>query len=336
MSHSSKAPSSKAKTTGKAASVSCDASKPTAPATAPEVKKQACNEIRHDVHAQFFGHPDFTQRRKPGTQISLRVMIDILRESPIARGPLTGLKPDHVSHHCNEIEKEHGHSRGDYQALILSVLWKFARKRLSKECKLGGLVNPVRERERTYKAKPRKAWLLAVQRAFYEGAREHLQLAFALLLYTGQRRGDVCRMRWTDIEDVKGGEQGLAVVQEKTGETVPVLLHSVLRRAIMRHARERKSEFILATPTGKRYDKGWLTKVIQARLVEIGQPKSKYTLHGLRKAAAVLLAESGATVEQLMSVMSWKTPTQAIYYCREANKKTLNRAAWAFLDKEAA
>ena len=83
----------------------------------------------------------------------------------------------------------------------------------------------------------------------------------------------------------------------------------------MRHARERKSEFILATPTGKRYDKGWLTKVIQARLVEIGQPNSKYTLHGLRKAAAVL---------------------QAIYYCREANKKTLNRAAWAFLDKEAA
>jgi hypothetical protein len=63
------------------------------------------------------------------------------------------------------------------------VLWKFARKRLSKGCKLGGLVNPARERERTYKAKPRKAWPLAVQRAFYEGAREHLQLAFALLLY---------------------------------------------------------------------------------------------------------------------------------------------------------
>jgi hypothetical protein len=37
-----------------------------------------------------------------------------------------------------------------------------------------------------------------------------------------------------------------------------------------------------------------------------------------------------------MSVMGWKTPTQAIYYAREANKKTLNRAAWAFLDKEAA
>jgi len=136
----------------------------------------------------------------------------------------------------------------------------------------------------TYKAKPRKAWPLAVQRAFYEGAHEHLQLAFALL-YTGQRRGDVCRMRWTDIEDVKGGEQWLAVVQEKTGETVPVLLHSVLRRAIMRHARERKSEFILATPTGKRYDKGWLTKVIQARLVEIGQPKSntRYMAYARRR-----------------------------------------------------
>ena len=93
---------------------------------------------------------------------------------------------------------------------------------------------------------------------------------------------------------------------------------------------------VLTTPTGKPYDKGRLTKAIQARLVEIGQPKSQYTLHGLRKAAAVLLAESGATVEQLISVMGWRTAGQAIYYCREANKKTLNRAAWAFLDKEAA
>src|SRR5215472_17974307 len=50
---------------------------------------------------------------------------------------------------------------------------------------------------------------------------------------------------------------------------------------------------VLTTPTGKPYDKGRLTKAIQARLVEIGQPKSQYTLHGLRKAAAVLLAESG-------------------------------------------
>ena len=193
----------------------------------------------------------------------------------------------------------------------------------------------MRERERTYRAKPRKAWPLAVQRAFYEGAPEHLQLAFALLLYTGQRRGDVCNMRWRDIEDGKGGEEWLAVEQEKTGVTVLVLLHGVLRRALMKHARA-GSEFILTTPTGKRYDKGRLTKAIQKRLVEIGQPKSKYTLHGLRKAAAVLLAEGGATVEQLMSVMGWRTAGQAIYYCREANKKTLNRAAWAFLDKEAA
>ena len=76
------------------------------------------------VATQFLAHPDFTQGRKAGTQTSYRVMIDILRrsESGIAKGPIAGLKPDHVNHHCNEIEKEHGHSRGDYQALIISVL----------------------------------------------------------------------------------------------------------------------------------------------------------------------------------------------------------------------
>lgn len=142
-------------------------------------------------------------------------------------------------------------------------------------------------------------------------------------------------MRSTDIEDGKGGEQWLVVEQEKTGETVPVLLHNVLRRAIMKDAKP-NSDYILTTVTGRPYRKSDLTKDIQARLVQIGQPKSKYTLHGLRKAAAVLLAESGATVQQLMSVMGWKTAAQAIYYCQQANKKTLNRAAWAFLEKEAA
>jgi integrase len=95
------------------------------------------------------------------------------------------------------------------------------------------------------------------------------------------------------------------------------------------------SDFILTTKTGRQFAKGDLSKAIQKRLIEIGEPKSKYTLHGLRKAAAVRLAELGATVEELMSFFGWRSPKMALYYVREANKRKLNRRAANLLERVA-
>jgi hypothetical protein len=47
------------------------------------------------------------------------------------------------------------------------------------------------------------------------------------------------------------------------------------------------------------------------------------------------MAEAGATVQQLMSVFGWKTPTMALYYCREASKRKLNREAWRLWERAA-
>jgi integrase len=288
------------------------------------------------VATQFMAHDDFRKRRKPSTQVAYRAMIDTLIDSDIARIPLAGLNRQHVRHHCNEVEKKLGRSRGDHQAMIISTLWKFADNRFPKECKIGEKVNPTRSRERTYEAMPRLAWPLSVQRRFCGGASRHLQLAFALLLYSGQRRGDVCAMRWADLESDAEGHQWLMVhAQEKTGESVPIPMHRDLRIALAKHGAGPKSEYILTTVTGRRYDKTALTKAVQKRLIEIGEEPSKYTLHGLRKAAAVRMAEAGATVQQLMSVFGWKTPTMALYYCREANKRKLNREAWSLWERAA-
>src|SRR5262249_27709123 len=53
------------------------------------------------------------------------------------------------------------------------------------------------------------------------------RLAFALLLYTGQRRGDVIRMGRQHIRDGV-----LTITQQKTGVTVAVPVHPELRAAI--------------------------------------------------------------------------------------------------------
>ena len=57
------------------------------------------------------------------------------------------------------------------------------------------------------------------------GTRE--RTASALALYTGQRRGDVARMTWRDIE---GGQ--ISVVQGKTGTRLLIPIHLKLKEAL--------------------------------------------------------------------------------------------------------
>ena len=76
-----------------------------------------------------------------------------------------------------------------------------------------------------------------------------------------------------------------------------------------------------------------LTKKIKARLRAIGG--EKYTLHGLRKAAGVRLAEAGASVPMIMSILGHRSPGMALFYCREANKRQLSDDAMKLWEKAA-
>jgi len=260
-----------------------------------------------------------------GTQRAYDVMTKTLRDAPIARALVRDINRQHVNAHCSEIEQRYGRSRGDHQAMIISILWDFADRHLP-QCRLDNRSNPTRRRRRSYRARARLAWPLDLQRRFLAGASDELKLAFALLLYTGQRRGDVCRMRWSDFDG-----KFINIVQEKTGESVHVRVHRDLRAALMKI--ERRSDFILTTKTGRPFDKTALTKAVKARLRAIDG--EAFTLHGLRKAAGVRLAEAGASVQQIMTVLGHKTPGMALFYCREASKRELSDSAMKLWEKAA-
>lgn len=80
-----------------------------------------------------------------------------------------------------------------------------------------------------YKIGTRHTWseaeLLAYEKRWPIGSRE--RLAYALLLYTGQRGGDVVRMR---RQDIIAGE--IHVVQEKTGAELKIPVHPELTKAM--------------------------------------------------------------------------------------------------------
>lgn len=147
--------------------------------------------------------------------------------------------------------------------------------------------------------------------------RHEQRLAFALHLFTGQRRSDVHRMTWADI-----AHDTISVVQQKTGRKLVIRLHHDLR-AIRRPA---ITFTILNTEFGKPFSvdgfSQWMRNVIrQAGLPLECQP------HGLRKAAGRRLAEAGCTAHEIMAVLGHKTLAEAERYRRDADQMRLVGAA---------
>lgn len=166
-----------------------------------------------------------------------------------------------------------------------------------------------------------RAWTEAELRTFEArwplGTRE--RTAFALHLYTGQRRSDVHRMTWSDIE-----AGAIRVVQQKTGAKLSIPIHAELAKALA--AAERQHVVILVTGYGKPFTvdgfSGFMRDAIQAaKLPEDCRP------HGLRKAAGRRLAEAGCTAHEIMAVLGHRSLTEAERYTREANQAHLAAAA---------
>lgn len=149
------------------------------------------------------------------------------------------------------------------------------------------------------------------------GSRE--RTAFALMLFTGQRRSDVHRMTWADLE----GDQ-IRVVQQKTGARLLIPLHRDLRAALSAAPREHVA--ILTTAAGKPFTVAGFGNVFREAITAAGLPL-RCQPHGLRKAAGRRLAEAGATAHEIMSVLGHRTLSEAERYTRDANQAALARSA---------
>jgi integrase len=57
-----------------------------------------------------------------------------------------------------------------------------------------------------------------------------------------------------------------------------------------------------------------------------------YSMHGLRKNAGMELALAGCSVPEIMAVLGHKSPKQAMFYVKQADKVRLGETATAKLD----
>ncbi len=151
------------------------------------------------------------------------------------------------------------------------------------------------------------------------GSRE--RLAFALLLYTAQRRSDVVTM---GRQHIRGGS--IQVKQQKTGTRLSIPIHAELQRAL--DAEPSANMTFLVTAYGKPFTPAGFTHWFRDRVRAAGLPEH-CAPHGLRKAAARRLAEAGCTAHQIMAVTGHKTLSEVTSYTAAAGQEGLARAALA-------
>lgn len=159
--------------------------------------------------------------------------------------------------------------------------------------------------------------IAAFEKHWASGTRE--RLALALLLYTGQRRGDVVRM---GRQHMSGDT--IRVVQSKTGARLVIPLHPKLRIEIDASANTNHLTF-LVTNWGRPFSAAgfgnWFRDVCDdAKL-------TGRSAHGLRKAAARRLAEAGCSVLQIQAITGHKTLAEVTRYTAAADQERMARDA---------
>ena len=145
------------------------------------------------------------------------------------------------------------------------------------------------------------------------------RLALEIILWTGQRRGDVHRFGPPHVRDGR-----INYEQEKGGKELWLPIAPQLRAAIDAMPAVGVQTFLI-TESGMPFSKGGLGNWFRDRCDEAGLKHC--TAHGLRKAIARRLAENGATQKMIKSVGGWSNDREVASYTAGADQAELARTA---------
>lgn len=173
----------------------------------------------------------------------------------------------------------------------------------------------------SYKKIPHHTWTNAELAAFEArwplGTRQ--RLAYALLLYTGQRTGDVAKMLREHISD-----GCIRVIQQKTGAGLSIPIHPNLQAALK--AGPAHIRYLVTNLHGRPFNSGTLKDMLKRAVAAAGLPDNCVP-HGLRKAMMRRLAESGGTATEIAAVCGYKILKEIERYTAAADQRLLSRKA---------
>ncbi len=264
-----------------------------------------------DLIARYYRSADW-QRPAPKTRHSFRLVIERFR-GPLADVPLSQFGYEEASAVLAKMQDRP--NAANKMRKLLSRVW-------DEGMRLAMLtVNPWRL-VRPYKVKGGyHTWtedeIAAFKATFAVGTRE--RLALALMLNTAQRRGDAIRL---GPQNIKGNR--LIFTQRKTGKRLDMPIIAELRDALAGFELAHLSFLVTAhgAPFSDAGFGNWFADVCKEAQVP-GRA------HGLRKAAAVRLAEAGATQQEIKAWTGHSSDEEVRRYTEAANQAHLADAGAA-------
>jgi len=156
---------------------------------------------------------------------------------------------------------------------------------------------------------------------------EPYRRVIVLALYTGQRRGDLVRMRWSDYDG-----KMIRLVQQKTGEKLALTAPAELRFELDAWRKTATTDTILATGRGAPWRPQHISHMLPKALRAIGLPP--LGVHGLRKLAAARLADSGCSAHEIAAVTGHRSLSMVQLYTKSADQERLAASAVARLESQ--
>lgn len=148
------------------------------------------------------------------------------------------------------------------------------------------------------------------------------RLTFDLLLFTGQRGGDIRLLGPGHVRDKR-----ITLTQEKTGVTVSLPILPPLAASIL--ATPSKAMIFIVNGHGRPFTRKGFGNRFRAWCDEAGL--TECSAHGLRKAAARRFAEAGCTNQQIKSWTGHTTDSEVARYTAAADQKMLSDEAGEML-----
>lgn len=262
--------------------------------------------------AEYYGATSY-QRLAPITKRTYRNVLERFRQG-FGDKPVSSFTPERLDDVLDALASKPG-AQVTLRKVLRLILKLAVRRRLIK-------VNPMEGLRMPRKAvQGFRAWepedIAAYEARWPTGTRE--RLALALLLYTGQRRQDVVGM---GRQHIKNGR--IRVIQQKTGAALWIKIHSRLQAELEAVPRDQLT--FLQTQYGEPFTPPGFTNWFSGKAQTAGLP-ARSAPHGLRKAAAVMLAEAGCTASQIMAITGHANLSEVTVYTAAADQQRLGDEA---------
>jgi integrase len=286
-------------------------------ARAPGVRKPLANTLRW-LCAEWFGSAEFEQLAA-STRKDRRLILEAIWDEPIRPGskavfadcPLAALTSEHVK--VLRDRKKHAPNAANARLKTLHVLFKWGRGK-------GSLVgNPASDVDKLQASGDgHHVWTEAeceqFRRRYPLGSRA--RLAFELLFGTGCRRSDVVLLGRQHLHNGR-----LTFTQTKNRRRKPVSVEipvtAELQQAI--DATELGDLAFLTNEAGRPFTAEQFGDWFRRKCDDVGLRHC--SAHGVRKARATFLANSGCTAHELMAILGWLSLSEAARYTREADRR---------------